>query len=89
MANKTWFLHQAKHTNGNWDKGIVVKDSLEAAKQGFHAYLGAYGYDHDPTTDFVQCMITNTENMECMIEMWPADGMPEQEEPETEPEQGQ
>ena len=83
MVSKTWFLHQVKHTNGVWDKGIVIKDSLEAAKQGFHAYLGAYAYDHDPTTDFVQCMITNSENMEAMVEMWEKPEEPEPEEPET------
>ena len=41
-----------------WGFGfVVVKDSLTAALQSFHAYFGAYGYDHDPTTDYVQCAI--------------------------------
>ena len=37
MENK-FFLHQIKRTSGTIDKGIVVKDSYEAAKQGYHAY---------------------------------------------------
>ena len=48
MDNK-FFLHQIKRTNGTFDKGIVVKDTYEAAKQGYYAYLGAYAYDHDST----------------------------------------
>ncbi len=51
------FLVQVKHTNGAWDKGVVVKDSLDAAKQSFFAYLGAYGFGHDANTDYVAVMI--------------------------------
>ena len=58
MENK-FFLHQIKKTSGFFDKGIVVKDSLEDAKQGFHAYMGAYAYGHDPSTVFVQAMVTD------------------------------
>ena len=61
-----FFLHQISHnrTAGVWSKGIVVKDAedadnLAAAKQGFHAYLGAYAYGHDANTDFVSCKVTN------------------------------
>lgn len=86
MADLKWFLHQVKHTNDNWDKGIVVKDSLEGAKQGFHAYLGAYAYDHDPNTSFVQCMITNSQNMDAMIEMWTRPEPEPEPAPEPEPE---
>lgn len=57
MENK-FFLHQIKRTNGTYDKGIVVKDTYEAAKQSYHAYLGAYAYGNDKNVDFVQCMIT-------------------------------
>ena len=58
MENK-FFLHQIKHTNGTYDKGIVVKDTFEAAKQSYHAYLGAYAYGQNASTDFVSCMITD------------------------------
>ena len=53
----THFLVQVRHTNGAWDKGVVVKDSLDAAKQSFFAYLGAYGFGHDANTDYVAVMI--------------------------------
>lgn len=55
-----YFLHQIKCTNGTYDKGIVVKDTLDAALQGYHAYLGAYAYGHDENTTFVSCMITDS-----------------------------
>ena len=54
----TYFLHQIKRTNGIIEKGIVVKDSLDAVLQSYHAYLGAYAYGHDTNTDYVACMIT-------------------------------
>ena len=54
-----FFLHQIKHTNGNYDKGVVVKETLDDAKQGYHAYLGAYAYGHDSNTDFVSVAITD------------------------------
>lgn len=57
MDNK-YFLHQIKHTNNAFEKGIVVKDTIEDAQQSYHAYLGAYAYGHDKNTDYVQCMIT-------------------------------
>lgn len=55
-----WFLVQVKRTNGTYEKGVVVKDTEDAAKQGFFAYLGAYGFGHDANTDYVQvCIITD------------------------------
>lgn len=58
MENK-FFLSQIKHTNGIWEKGIVVKDTPEAARQSYHAYLGTYGYGKDANTDYVQVFITD------------------------------
>ena len=70
MENK-FFLHQIKHTNSAYDKGIVVKDTYEAAKQSYHAYLGAYAYGQNAETDFVSCMITEaTSNVVLMQETW-------------------
>lgn len=57
MENK-FFLHQIKRTGGTFDKGVVVKDSYEAALQSYHAYLGAYAYGQNADTDFVSCKIT-------------------------------
>ena len=67
-----YFLHQIKRTNGNFDKGIVVKDTFEAAKQSYHAYLGAYAYGQNADTDFVSCMITNSVGGVLMSETWSA-----------------
>lgn len=70
MENK-FFLHQIKRTKGTFDKGIVVKDTYEAAKQAYHAYLGAYAYGQSEDTDFVSCMITEAmSNVVLMAEQW-------------------
>ena len=69
MENK-FFLHQIKRTNGTFDKGIVVKDTYEAAKQSYHAYLGAYAYGQDKTVDFVSCFITDMSGAVLMPETW-------------------
>ena len=82
----TFFLHQIKRTNGIFDKGIVVKsggtseENFAAAKQGYHAYLGAYAYDHDVNTDYVSCHITDMSGVVLMTETWI------KPEPEPEPE---
>lgn len=61
--SETFFLHQIKTKivdgNKTWDKGIVIHDTFEDAKQGYHAYLGAYAYGRNPECDYVQCMITD------------------------------
>ena len=57
MMERKFFLAQIKHTNDVWEKGVVVKDSLNAARQSYHAYLGAYGYENNPQTDYVACYI--------------------------------
>lgn len=54
-----FFLIQIKRTNGIYEKGIVVKNTLDEAKQSYHAYLGAYGYGHDANTDYVQVAIND------------------------------
>lgn len=69
MENK-FFVHQIKHTNGAFEKGIVVKDSFDEAKQTYHAYMGAYAYEHDEKTDFVSCAITDVSGCSLMKETW-------------------
>ena len=54
-----YFLVQIQRKDGAYTKGVVVKDSLDAARQGYHAYFGAYGYGHDPTIDFVEAMVVD------------------------------
>ena len=68
----TYFLHQIKHTNNGFDKGIVVKETFETAKQGYHAYLGAYAYGQHKETDFVSCEITDLYGARLMSETWVA-----------------
>ena len=80
MENK-FYLQQIKRTNGTIDKGIVVKDTYEAAKQGYHAYLGAYAYGQNEQTDYVSCMITDMPGAVLMDETW----MKPEEEPVEEP----
>lgn len=75
MENK-YFLHEIKTkiVDGNitFEKGIVVHDTFEAAKQGYHAYLGAYGYGIKEDCNYVQCMITNAFGTVVMSETWTA-----------------
>ena len=75
-----YFHHRIKKTNGTYDKGIEVKETFEAAKQSYHAYLGAYAYGQNPQTDFVSVMITDDNGTMMMGETWKA----EQPEPEQE-----
>lgn len=65
-----FFLHQIKHTGDAYDKGIVVKDTFEGAKQSYHAYLGAYAYGQNAQTDFVSCMISDERGTILMNETW-------------------
>lgn len=65
-----FFIHQIKRTNGTIEKGIVVKDTFEGAKQGYHAYLGAYAYGQSETTDFVSCMISDMDGVILFHETW-------------------
>lgn len=67
-----FFLHQIKRTNGTIEKGIAVHGSLDGARQGYHAYLGAYAYSHDANTDFVSVEITDMTGARIMAETWAA-----------------
>lgn len=69
------FLMQIKHDNDKWEKGVVVQEAetqIEAdykAKQGFHAYFGAYGYGHKAECDYVQCAVVNGSGVILMAEV--------------------
>lgn len=63
MNENKYFLHQIKESKGTIEKGIVIKDTFEAAKQSYHAYLGAYAYGNNENTTFVSCMITDKSGM--------------------------
>ncbi len=72
MNENKFFIHEIKRTNNTIEKGIVVKDTFDGAKQGYHAYLGAYAYGNNPDTDFVSCMITDKTRTVLMAETWSA-----------------
>lgn len=82
MEEIKFFMHRIKHTGENYDKGIEVKDTLDAAKQSYHAYLGAYAYEHDANTDLVSVFISDTNGTILMTETWKKAVEPE---PEPEP----
>lgn len=74
-----FYLHQIKRSGSTVDKGIVVKETLDAAEQGFHAYLGAYAYGQTPSVDFVHCMITDEQNQVWENTQWVKPVQPETE----------
>lgn len=76
-----YYLVQVKRTKGVIEKGVVVKDTLDAAKQSYHAYLGAYAYGNNDDTDYVMVEILNGRGLGMAGEYW------EKEVPEPEPEQ--
>lgn len=67
-----YFLHQIKHNKAEdtWDKGVVVKDTLDAAWQSYHAYLGAYAYGNQADTDYVQVEVTDMAGNRLLFEVW-------------------
>ena len=55
-----YFLSQAKRKNGTFEKGLVVHDTADAARQGFHAYLSAYGYGRESGTDYCYAAVNDS-----------------------------
>ena len=84
-----FFLVQIKRTNDVIEKGVVVKDNLDDAKQGFHAYMGAYAYGHDKDkdgnikTDYVLAQVLDSNGVGWIGEAWELNVAP-QPEPESE-----
>ena len=68
-----FFIHEIRGMqNEITNKGIVVAETYDAAKQGYHAYLGAYAFGHDADTDFASCMISDKSGTVLMAETWNA-----------------
>ena len=65
-----YYLVQVKRTNGTIEKGIVVKDTLDAAKQSYHAYLCAYAYGNNKDTDYVMVEILDGRGLGIQGEFW-------------------
>ena len=83
-----YFLHQMKHnkSSNTWDKGIVVKDTMDGVRQSYHAYLGAYAYGNQSDTDYVQVEVTDMGGNRLLFEVWNGVVEPEPE-PIPEPEE--
>lgn len=60
-----YYLVQVKRTNGTLEKGVVIKDTLDAVYQSYFAYLGAYGYGKDDKTDYVMVAVMDGRGL-CM-----------------------
>ena len=84
-----FFLVQVKRTNDVIEKGVAVKDTLDDAKQGFHAYMSAYAYGHDKDkdgnikTDYVLSQVIDSKGTGWIGEVWELQAAP-QPEPESE-----
>ena len=65
-----YFLEQIKRTNGAIEKGVVVKDTFDAAEQSFHAYLGAYAFGNNAQTDYVYVEINDSHGARLDWKVW-------------------
>lgn len=74
-----FFLVQIKRTKGVIEKGVVVKDDLGAAKQSYHAYLGAYAFGNNADTDYVLVQILDGKGLGLKGEYWEKVTAPEPE----------
>lgn len=74
-----YFLVQIKRTKGVIEKGVVVKDDLTAAKQSYHAYLGAYAFGNNADTDYVLVQILDGKGLGLKGEYWEKATAPEPE----------
>ena len=77
-----YFLVQIQRKNETYTKGVVVKDTLDAARQSFHAYLGAYAYGNDAQTDYVAVAIMAMDGRVTDNVVWNNIPQPEPPEPE-------
>ena len=55
-----YLLTQAKRNNGAVSKGCAVYNTADAARQGFHAYLSAFGYGHEQGTDWCYAAVNDS-----------------------------
>ena len=67
-----YFLVQVKRTNGTIEKGVVVKDTYDAAQQSYHAYLGAYAFGNNADTDYVLVEIIDSQARVYDWKVWDA-----------------
>ncbi len=68
-----YFFHDIRGKAGAvTNKGIAVKETLEAAKQSYHAYMGAYAYGNNADTDFVSTFISDSNGTILLADVWKA-----------------
>lgn len=65
-----YFLVQIKRTKGVIEKGVVVKDTMDAAVQSYHSYLGAYAFGNNADTDYVMVQILDGKGLGLKGEYW-------------------
>ena len=55
-----FFVNQMKHRKtGQWDNGILPKDTEYAARHQAHAFMSTYAYEQDQTVDYCAVSVTN------------------------------
>lgn len=67
-----FFLVQVKRTNDTYEKGVVIKDTYDAAQQSYHAYLGAYAFGNNAQTDYVLVQIIDDQAVVHDWKVWDA-----------------
>lgn len=70
MESKYFLVQIKRSKDGVYDKGVVIKGTLNSAKQSAHAYLAAYAYEKDANIDYVLCEILDTSGNRMYIEIY-------------------
>lgn len=69
---KIFLARVKRNVEGVYEKGLEVRNSMDDARQGFHAYMAAYAYGHDATVEYVQCMVFDQNGLIRLNEQWAA-----------------
>lgn len=69
---KVFLARVKRNVEGVYEKGLEVRNSMDDARQGFHAYMAAYAYGHDATVEYVQCMVFDQSGLIRLNEQWAA-----------------
>ena len=54
-----YFVNQKKHnsSSGSWDNNVHTKDTENAAKHQFHAFMSTYAYEQDQNIDYASASV--------------------------------
>lgn len=72
MEEKVFLARVKRNKQGTYEKGLEVRNDMDDARQGFHAYMAAYAYGHDQTVDYVQCLVFDMSGLVRLNETWSA-----------------